>query len=152
EVRLWIQANSRHDINVTPDVLTFGPTRHGESASKATTITFFGGVPSDITEVQSESNYVQVKIGAARRGGSEVSYELTARPRPDTPVGKWYTDVWVKTNNPSLPRVRVPLTVEVEAPLTVNFTTVNLGEVKVGETAERKLVVRGTRPFKITAL
>ena len=94
--------------------------------------------------MQSESNYVQPKVGPAARGGNEVTYELTAKLRSDTPVGKWYTDVWVKTNNPAMPRVRVPLTVEIEPSLTVNTTTVALGEVKVGETAERKLVVRGT--------
>jgi hypothetical protein len=152
EARLWIQANSRDDVNVTPDTLAFGRSKRGESAARTATITFYGNVPSDITEVQSESNYVQAKIGAARRNGSEVSYDLTANLRADTPAGKWYTDVWVKTNNPAMPRVRVPLTVEIEAPLTVNFTTVSLGEVKVGETAERKLVVRGVKPFKITTV
>jgi hypothetical protein len=152
EVRLWVQANSRDDVNLTPDTLAFGQTKKGDPASKSVTVTFYGGVPADITEVQSESNYVQVKVGAGRRNGSELSYDLTARLRADTPVGKWYTDVWVKTSNPSIPRVRVPLTVEIEPPLTVNFTTVNLGEVKVGAAAERKLVVRGDRPFKITAV
>jgi hypothetical protein len=149
EVRLWIQANSRDDVNLTPESLAFGRTRRGESASKAATITFYGNVPSAITEAQGESNYVQVKVGEGHRSGSEVSYELTATLRSDTPVGKWYTDVWVKTNNPAMPRVRVPLTVEIEPPLTVNFTTVSLGEVKVGDTAERKLVVRGAQPFRI---
>lgn len=152
EVRLWVQANSRDDVNVTPDTLAFGRSKRGESPSKTTAITFYGNVPSEIIEVQSESNYVQAKVGAARRSGSEVSYELTARLRSDTPVGKWYTDVWVKTNNPAMPRVRVPLTVEIEPPLTVNVTTLSLGEVKVGETAERKLVVRGVKPFRITAV
>ncbi len=152
EVRLWIQANSREDVNVTPESLAFGRVKHAETPTKAAAITFYGGVPSEITEVQSESNYVQAKVGAARRNGNEVTYEVTAKLRADTPVGKWYTDVWVKTNNPTMPRVRVPLTVEIEPPLTVNTTTVALGEVKVGETAERKLVVRGSRPFKITAI
>jgi hypothetical protein len=153
EVRLWVQANSRDDVNVTPDTLAFGSVKRGESPSKVTTITFYGSdVLPEITGVQSESNYVQVKVGAARRNGSEVNYELTARLRSDTPVGKWYTDVWVKTKNPSMPRVRVPLTVEIEPALTVNVTTLSLGEVKVGETAERKLVVRGVKPFKITAV
>jgi hypothetical protein len=152
EVRLWIQANSRDDINVTPEAIAFGRIKRGDTPSQATTITFYGGFPAAITEVQSESNYVQAKVGPARGNGNEVSYELTAKLRPDTPVGKWYTDVWVKTNNPSLPRVRVPLTVEIDAPLTVNTTTVALGEIKVGETAERKLVVRGSRPFKITQI
>jgi hypothetical protein len=152
EVRLWVQANSRDDVNLTPDTVAFGRVRRGEAASRTATITFYGNVASDITEVQSESNYVQAKLGAPRRGGSEVSYDLSVTLRPDTPVGKWYTDVWMKTNNPSMPRVRVPLTVDIEAPLTVNFTTLSLGEVKVGQTAERKLVVRGATPFKITAI
>jgi Protein of unknown function (DUF1573) len=152
EVRLWIQANSREDINVTPESLAFGHVKHAEAATKAAAITFYGGVSAEITEVQSESNYVQAKVGAARRNGNEVTYELTAKLRLDTPVGKWYTDVWVKTNNPSIPRIRVPLTVEIEPTLTLNTTTVALGEVKLGETAERKLVVRGSQPFKITAI
>jgi hypothetical protein len=152
EVRLWIQANSREDINVTPEALAFGRVKHAEAATKAVSITFYGAGASEITDVQSESNYVTAKVGAARKGGNEVTYELTAKLRSDTPVGKWYTDVWVKTNNPSMPKVRVPLTVEIEPSLTLNTTTVALGEVKVGETAERKLVVRGTKPFKITSI
>jgi hypothetical protein len=152
EVRLWIQANSREDINVTPESLAFGRVSHAEPHSKAVAITFYGGVASEITGVESESNYIQAKVGDARRGGNEVTYELTARLRADTPVGKWYTDVWVKTNNPSMPKVRVPLTVEIEPAITVNTTTLALGEVKVGDTAERKLVVRGTKPFKITSI
>jgi hypothetical protein len=152
EVRLWIQANSRDDVNLSPDTLAFGPIKKGDGPSKSVSVTFYGGGVSEITEVQSDSNYVQAQTGAARRNGNEVTYDLTVKLRASTPVGNWYTDVWVKTNNPSMPRVRVPLTVQIEPPLTVNFTTVSLGEVKVGATAERKLVVRGDRPFKITAV
>ena len=152
EVRLWIQANSRDDVNLTPDALAFGQTRKGDTPTRSVTVTFFGGVPSEITEAQSDSNYVQARVGAPRRTATEVSYELTVKLRSDTPVGKWYTDVWVKTNNPSMPRVRVPLTVEVEPNVTVNFTTVALDDVKTGQTTERKLVVRGVVPFKITTI
>jgi hypothetical protein len=151
EVRLWVQANSRDDVNLTPDTLGFGRVKHGAAPAKTATVTFYGTAP-EITGVQAESNYVQAKVGEARRNGSEVTYEVTAKLRPDTPVGKWFTDVWVKTNNPSMPRVRLPLTVEIEPALTVNVTTLSLGDVKVGETAERKLVVRGSTPFKITAV
>jgi hypothetical protein len=152
EVRLWVQANSRDDVNLTPDSLAFGRVKRGDTASKSATITFFGSVASEVTEVQSESNYVQAKAGAARRGGNEVSYDVTVKLRPDTPVGKWYTDVWVKTSNPAMPRVRLPLTVEIETALTLSTSTLSLGEVKVGETSEKKLVVRGSTPFKVTAV
>jgi hypothetical protein len=150
EVRLWIQANSRSDVNVAPETLAFGHHKRGAAPSLVTTLTFFGEVPFEITDVQSESNYVQAKVVSARHTDNEVSYDLTVKLRADTPVGKWFTDVWVRTNNPAMPRVRVPLTVEIEPPVTVSFTTVSLGDVHVGQSIERKLVVRGARPFRIT--
>ena len=44
------------------------------------------------------------------------------------------------------------MTVEIDPAITVNTTTLTLGEVKVGQTIERKVVVRGTKTFKITAI
>src|SRR5262249_46308754 len=46
----------------------------------------------------------------------------------------------------------VPLTVEVEAALTVSPESVALGRVKMGEEGERRVIVRGVKPFKITAI
>jgi len=94
----------------------------------------------------------------------EVSYQVSARIRPDTPVGKWFTDVWLSTNDPSMPRLRVPLTVEIENPAPPRPAlaketpkkngqpTVALGLVKVGAQAERKIILRGPRPFRITEI
>jgi hypothetical protein len=67
-------------------------------------------------------------------------------------VGKWFTEVWVQTNNSAAPRIRVPLTVEIEPPLTVSPSMVGLGEVKVGKLAERKVIIRGVRPFRIVSI
>ena len=66
------------------------------------------------------------------------------------PVGKWYTDVWLKTNNPEYPQIRVPLTVEVESGLSVSPDAVSLGQVAVNGESERRVIVRGAKPFKIT--
>ena len=49
-----------------------------------------------------------------------------------------------------MPRVRVPLTVDIQFPLTISPGTVALGTVKPGDQAERKVVVRGVKPFKVT--
>jgi len=49
-------------------------------------------------------------------------------------------------------RLRVPVTVEVEAPLSVNPGTVSLGQVKAGTESDRKVIIRGVRPFKITGI
>ena len=152
EVRLWVRANARDDVSVYPDTLAFGQVKRGSSPSAAVKVTFLGTPDARIVEVVPESNYVQPTLREVSRQGAEVAYELSARLRGDAPAGKWYTDVWLKTNNESMPRVRVPLTVEIESPLSVNPPAVVLGEVKVGTEAERKLIVRGTRAFKITGV
>jgi hypothetical protein len=150
EGRLLVQANSRDDVMLAPDTLAFGRTRRGASPTGSVTVTFMGNPQAQVLDVRSESNYVQAAVKELRRQDTEVSYQLTARLRPDAPVGKWYTDVWLRTNLPAMPRVRVPLTVEIETALSVSPMTVLLGQVKTGGVAQRKVIVRGGEPFRIT--
>jgi hypothetical protein len=150
EVRLWVQANARYDFNVTPDSLAFGQVKRGAAPSAGVLITFYGHADARIVDVHSESNYIRPALQEVRRLDSEVTYQLSTALRADTPVGKWYTDVWLRTNNPALPQVRVPLTVEVESALSVTPEAVTLGQVHVKGESERRVLVRGTKPFKIT--
>jgi hypothetical protein len=152
EVRLWVQANGRNDFNVTPDSLAFGAIKRSTSPETKVTLTFYGSPDTRITEIKGESNYIQPSVKAINRSESEISYEVSARLRGDTPVGKWYTDVWLKTNNPSIPQVRVPLTVEVESPLSVSPEAVSLGQVALNGESERRVIVRGVKPFKIKSV
>jgi hypothetical protein len=152
EVRLWVQANSRDDVTVTPDTLALGQVKKGITPSAAVSISFAGSSDWRITGVRSESNYVQAQLEQLPSNPAEVTYRLTAKLRPDTPAGKWYTDIWLQTNNPATPRVRVPLTVEVQAALSLSPAAVVLGQIKVGEVTERKLIVRGSQPFQIIGI
>lgn len=150
EVRLWVQANGRDDVTLTPESLAFGQAKRGAAPSASINVAFLGGGDWTITEAKCDSNYVQTKVQEVRRQAGEVTYQVSATVRGDTPVGKWYTDIWLKTNNPAMPRVRVPLTVEIESALTVNPVVANLGQVKAGAEVERKVIVRGAQPFRIT--
>ena len=69
---------------------------------------------------------------------------------PKTPIGNWHSEIWLKTTDPSLPRIRVPLSVEVEP--AAGPTKVSFGEVKVGAEADRPFVVTGDKPFRITEI
>ena len=150
EVRLWVRANSRDDVTVTPDSLAFGKVRPGDNPAASIQVAFLGNGNWRIEQAHCDSNYVQTAIEEVRRGVADVTYQVTARLRPDTPVGKWYTDVWLATNNPVTPRVRVPLTVEIESALSVSPQVANLGQVKAGGQSERKVILRGVKPFRIT--
>jgi hypothetical protein len=152
EVRLWVQANGRDDIAVNPDDLAFGKVKRGNTPSLSVTVTFYGNSQLKATEVKKDSNYVQIALKEVKREGSEVAYQLTATMRGDTPVGKWYSDLWLKTDQPSIAKVRVPLTVEIEASLSLSSSSVNMGQVKPGAEVERKIIVRGVKPFKIAKI
>jgi len=150
EVRLWVQANGRNDFAITPDTLAFGTVKRGTSPGSAVQVTFYGNREAQILEVRGESNYIMPTATEVRRLDHEVVYNLSVKLRGDTPVGKWYTDIWVKTNIVGLTQVRVPLTVEVESPITVTPAVVNMGSIKINEEAERRIIVRGVKPFRIT--
>jgi hypothetical protein len=149
EVRLWVRANGRNDFSVTPDTLALGQVKRTSTPSASVQLTFYGLNGARLTEAKGESNYVRPAFKEVRRTESEVVYELTATLRGDTPVGRWYTDVWVKTNIASMPQLRVPLTVEVQSALSVGPEAVAFGALKVNTEAERRVIVRGVRPFKI---
>jgi hypothetical protein len=151
EVRLWVQANGRDDVTLTPESLAFGRVQRATSPVSNLTVTLFSG-DWGVQSIQSESNYIQPAIRLVRHDGGELIYEVSARLRADTPVGKWYTDIWLATSNPAMPRIRVPLTVEIESALSISPSTVVLDQVKAGTEAERKVIVRGVKPFRITAV
>jgi hypothetical protein len=151
EVRLWIQANSRQDVTFSPDNIAFGKVKAKATPERKLTITFLGA-QTKILETKSDSNYVKAEVTEVKRPNGETAYEVTAKLRADTPAGKWYTDIWLKTNNPAMPNLRVPVTVEVEAALSVNPSTVSLGQVKAGTESDRKVIIRGARPFRITGI
>lgn len=152
EARLWVQANSRDDLTVQPEGLAFGLVKRGSSPTASVSVTFLGNSQWQIVEAHCDSNYIKTVIQETRRDTSEVAYQLSAQLRNDAPVGKWYTDVWLKTNSASTNKIRVPLTVEIESTLVISPTTVVLGDLKVGGEAERKVIVRGIKPFKITSI
>lgn len=152
EVRLLLSAVGRDDFNLNPDTLAFGQVRKGSTATVSTTLTFYGQNPIQILDIRSETNYIQANLQEVSRKQNVVIYQLSAQLRNDSPVGKWFSDIWLKTNNANLPQIRIPVTVEIESALSVSPEVVVLGPVKAKTEAERRVIVRGAKPFRITSI
>ena len=152
EVHLLIHANCRDDFSIAPATFAMGRVKKGASPASAVTITFQGDGATRILDARSDSNYVQPEIQEVRQTNGDMTYQLTARVRPELPVGKWFTDIWVRTNNGSIPRLRVPLTIEIEPALDIAPRLVDLGEVKIGTEKERGVIIRGGQPFRIVEI
>ena len=149
EAQLYVRAYGSDDISVSPAEFTFpGKVKLGTAATAKVNVQFVGG-QWQILGTEQDSGYVESSFKEIRRDGSSAVYEVTASLRKDTPAGRWFTDVWLKTNQAGLPRIRIPVNVEIEsaspAPKTITF-----GEIKAGESAERKFSVKGAKPFRVT--
>jgi hypothetical protein len=112
EVSLKVVANSREDLAISPSPLDLGQVKSGDGTTKSAKVVFYSASP-EITECTSESTYVQPSVKEVKRGDGSVEYQVTVKLRNDIPAGKWYTSVSMKTNNPAMPRITLPITVEV---------------------------------------
>jgi hypothetical protein len=152
EVRLTLQATSRDDVTLTPGQLAYGKIKKGTGAKGSVNIEYHGTGDWRITAVENDNGYLQPQLDEVSRLPGHVIYQLAVKLREDLPVGAWHHDLWLKTNDSATPRIRVPIIVEVDSNLTVTPAEVVMGNVKTGTQAERKIVIRGTAPFKITGL
>jgi hypothetical protein len=113
ELRTAVVAQSRQDFNFSSPNINLGKVAAGEAKSGAMNITFYRG-NLQLLDPVSESSFVVPSLKEVRRTATETVYQVDANLRPDTPPGLWFTDVWVKTNDPGIAKLRVPLTVEVQ--------------------------------------
>lgn len=149
EVQLRVQAIARDDLVLTPDTLSFGTVRKGQPAKVSTKVTFYSDPSWQMHDASSTGVYVKATTKEVARKGNEVSYEVTAELDTACPVGNWTADVWVKTSALGLEKLRIPVSVNVVAPIAINPEGVKFGEIKVGEKSEQKVILQGSQPFKV---
>lgn len=149
EVRLWVKANAREDVAITPETFEIGTIRAGETRSVKAVLHFFGGQGLELSEPKTSSGYLNASIKQIKSSDLEKVYEISVMVRSDLPAGRWYADVWVETNLSQMPKIRIPLNVEVETELVVSPGEASLGEWKEGQDTERRIIIRSGKPFKI---
>jgi hypothetical protein len=150
EVTLVVQANARDDFGITPDTLAFGSVRKGSEPRASVQVSFLSDPTFTLKEPKADSNYVKPEIKLIKRDNGGTVYEVSAKLRSDLPVGNWITDLWVPTSNAAMPKLRIPLTVEVQPAIAVSPSSIQFNPVRIGEKTEQKVLVRAEKPFSIT--
>lgn len=149
ELSLQVKAYSRSDVQISPDTLNFGRVQRGKPNGGKVTVSFYGNPGWQITQATCPSNYVTPKVTQVKATAAEVAYEIEAELRADIPVGRWFTDITLQTNQESVPRLRVPVSVEVTSVVVAQPTELRWPTAKVGEPAETRVILRAAEPFKI---
>jgi hypothetical protein len=117
EVKLTVASTSRDDLTFTPDGLAFGKVAVGATPKASVTVTV-GDANCNVSDVKCDSPFVQAQVSVQSRDSSGTTFEITGQLRPNVPAGSWYSTVWLTTNNAAMPRMSIPVTVEVTAPAT----------------------------------
>jgi hypothetical protein len=150
EVTLRVQTVARDDLMMSPDTLAFGAVKKGHEAKTTTKVTFLSDPNWQITEAKSTGGYVKAEVKQDTRAGGLVTYEVTAILDKDCPAGNWVSDINLKTSNPAIPKLRIPVTVNVTAPaVAASPNVVSFGNVALGTTPEKKVTLQSGSPFKI---
>jgi len=149
EIRVLLSATSRDDITLTPGQLNFGRVKRGSQAAASVVVEQHALSGWEIVGLENENGYLLPKLTKLERPGATPAYQLEVRLRDDIPVGAWHADIYLKTNDPNNPRVRVPLVVEVEGNLVATPGELVFGQCRQNSTNEKRVVLRGSAPFKI---
>jgi len=154
---LQVTAVARQDVVFNPGTVDFGIVQGGQTPTQILDVEYSGTLEWQISEVVKNSSApFQVKVEelyrqpASRFRVGKVGYRFNVMLKSNAPPGAFKQDIILKTNDPNSPTLSVSVEGTVQASLTVAPSIVNFGSLKVGDKAEKIVLVRGaSRPFRI---
>ncbi|MGE3804313.1 MAG: DUF1573 domain-containing protein [Gemmataceae bacterium] len=155
---LTVSANARSDVVLNPGQVAFGVVNAGQSMQQNIDIEYAGALNWMITDVLKGEAPLEVKLEQRQRnfgqfgGANQIGYRLIVTLKPNAPAGNHHWEINLKTNDPASPLVAVLVEANIRASLDVVPATVSLGNPTPGNLIERKIVVRGNKPFRIESV
>jgi hypothetical protein len=152
---LQVTANSRTDVVFNPGQVTFPVVFTGQTPTQTIDIEYAGAIDWKITGIAEHSLPITTKLEELYRQAGQVvqvGYRLHITLKPNVPAGTHRWELLLQTNDPGSPSLPVLIEATVQAPLSVVPNPVALGTLKVGEEVSRRVVVRGSKGFRIIAV
>lgn len=154
-----VSAFCRADVVFNPGQVNFGIVGAGQSAPQNIDVEYAGTLDWKVTEIATNEAPLTATLEEIYRREDEhnkafkqVGYRVRVALKPEVLAGAHKWELLLKTNDPASPHVPMLVEANVQAGLTVAPGAVNLGNPKVGETVTRRVVVTGSKPFRITGI
>ena len=151
-IQLRVHGNIRGDVVFEPGSIDFGTVDQGTSHEKTIAVTYAGRSGWQITDVRSVEDHLQAELVQRSRSSRGATYDLLIRMTESAPAGFRKSQLVIVTNDASNPRIPIEVAADVRPELTVAPENLVLGDVEQGQSVTKRLLVRGKRPFKITAI
>jgi hypothetical protein len=150
EVQLRVDGYIRRDVVFNPGELEFGQIEMGSPVTKTVKVAYAGRDSWKILSVDSRLPFVSVRPREISRGAGLVNYELDVTVSEEAPAGFHQDSLIVRTTDANMTQVPLPLTLDVSNPISISPSTVNFGELKPGESFEKRFIVKGQGAFRVT--
>ncbi|MHB8866257.1 MAG: DUF1573 domain-containing protein [Pirellulaceae bacterium] len=152
EVQLSVRGYIRADVQFTPGSVSFGEVEQGNAAERSVSVSYMGRSDWSIVDVRSANAGFEVELLDGERRSGRVTYKMLVRLKADTPAGYLQDQLTIVTNDSYNGSLELPVEGRIVSPLTVSPASLFLGVLKPGETVEKKLFVKGAKPFKIVSI
>ena len=149
EVQLHVTGTIQGDIVLQPGALDLGTVDLGKGAETRLNVDYLGTASWKIVDVKTLDPHFEVEVNEVGRVPGKTSYQLVVRLTKDVPVGFIKDQLILCTNDPRAPELPVDLEGRVISDITISPNQLFIGVVHPGQKVEKKLVVRGKKPFKI---
>jgi len=151
-VQLHVSVHIRGDVMLTPSAADLGNVHQGTKVEKRIAVHHFGRSDWKILGVESKNPYLRGEVVETARSQGRVGYELRVFLAENAPAGYIKDYLILRTSDRSTPEIPVLAEGRVLSPITVSPSPMFIGTVSPGEQVTKHVVVRGTEPFRITAI
>ena len=149
EVQLTVKGYIRPDVVFHPGKVDFGEFSQATGAEKQVQVSYAGRSNWNITDVRSVSENYQVELGEAVRTGNQVMYNMLVRVKPNAPAGFFKDSLTVVTNDSRNQRLSLSIYGKVASALSIAPASLSFGEVSVGDSQTKKVIVQSQQPFVV---
>jgi hypothetical protein len=154
---LRVTANSRADVVFNPGEVNFGTVSRGQTPTQTIDVEYAGNLDWKVNKVIAKDVPYTASIKELYRRKTpaavmQVGYRLSLTLKKEAALGTLKHDVYLETNDPASPMVPVLIEANVQSALSVSPSTLSLGTVKTDTALTRRVVVRGAKAFKVTAV
>ena len=151
-VQLHVKVHVRSDLVIEPAGVELGSVDRGVAVEKKLLVRCTRSSDWRILEVNSSNPYLSGEVVEKTRRGNQVSYELRVRLKEDAPPGYIKEQLLLITNDQRSGQIPVLVEGRVLSEVAVSPSSLFIGVVPRGQKVTKQLVVRGKKPFRITAV
>lgn len=152
ETQLRVNGNIRSDVVFKPGAVKFDNVDQGKVSEQVVEVSYDGRSTWKIVDVRGVSDDLEVELTPNRRNAGRMTYNLLVRLKDTAPAGYFNEQLVLVTNDEQYPRIPIHISGRIVPEISVAPEPLVLGDVEQGGQVSKKLLVRGKKPFRITAV